>query len=158
LTASTIVTSDGSGNMVSNTALGNLNANGTLAADSVDYTETTGSIKALTPIAGTAAGFAAGFTGVNLYGGVYRVTTAGACALPDPAVNMNFTIINEIAGASTIASLATGTADTIYLNGLAADQDEDLTSASIGAMCTFRYQAADTWQAICFGYTEVTPP
>lgn len=118
-----------------------------------------GGIKALTPISGTAAGFAAGFTGANLYGGTYRVTTAGACGLPDPAVGMNFMIINEIADASTINPDSAGTADTIYRNGLAMAQDEDLTASAIGAMCVFQYQAANTWMAICSStYTEATPP
>jgi len=111
-----------------------------------------------TPIAGTAAGFAAGFTGESLYGGTYRITTAGTAALPDPAVDMHFTILTEVAGSTTLASLATGTADTFYRNGLAMASDEDLIAAEIGAMCVFQYQAADIWMATCNGFAEVTPP
>ena len=112
-------------------------------------------LKSLTPIAGTGAGFAAGFTGANLYGGTYRVTTAGACALPVPAAGMNFTILHEVSGASTIHPTAT---DTIYMNGLAAAQAEDLTASAIGASCSFKYQAANTWMALCYNFTEATPP
>lgn len=111
-----------------------------------------------TPLSGTAADFDDNFTGANLYGGTYRVTTEGACLLPDPVVGMHFTILHEIAAASTIVSLGTGTADTIYMNGLAAAQDEDLTASAIGAMCVFQYQAADTWMATCNDFTEATPP
>lgn len=117
-----------------------------------------GGIGAQTPISGTAANFASTFTGASLKGGTYRVTTAGALALPDPAIGHNFSIIHEIAGASTINPLTTGTADTIWMNGLAADQDEDLTASAIGASCVFQYQAPNTWMAWCNDFTEATPP
>lgn len=113
----------------------------------------------LAPMANTAANFAANFTGAYLYGGTYRViTTAGTLALPDPAVGMNFSIILGVAGNTTIASLATGTADTIILNGLAAAQDEDIIADAIGDTCVFQYYAANTWLATCNGFAEVTPP
>ena len=145
-TAGTVtVTSPGGGTIVDFSALA-INTTGI----------TTGGSK--TPLAGTAADFDDNFTGAYLYGGTYRVTTAGACALPEPAVGMNFTILHEVAGASTIESLTGGTADTIFMNGLSAGSDDDLTASAVGAMCVFQYQAANVWMATCNDFTEVTPP
>jgi len=112
---------------------------------------------AKTPLAGTAADFDDNFTGAYLYGGTYRVTTAGACALPEATVGMYFTILHEVAGASTIESLTGGTADTIFMNGLSAGSDDDLTASAVGAMCVFQYQAANVWMALCNDFTEVAP-
>ena len=112
-------------------------------------------MKSQTPIAGTGAGFAAGCTSACLYGGTYKVTTAGAVALPVPADGMNFTILHKVADASTIHPTA---ADTIEMNGLTMAQAEDLTASAIGAMCSFQYDGANTWMAICFSFTEATPP
>ena len=144
-TAGTVtITSPGGGTIVDFSALA-INTTGI----------TTGGSK--TPLAGTAADFDNNFTGSYLYGGTYRVTTAGACALPEPAAGMNFTILHEVAGASTIESLTGGTADTIFMNGLSAGSDDDLTASAVGAMCVFQYQAANVWMATCNGFTEVAP-
>ena len=118
----------------------------------------TGGVK--TPLAGAAADFDDNFTGSYLYGGTYRVTTVGTLPLPEATVNMNFTIVVEVAtGTTTITSLTGGTADTIIMNGLAAASDEDIESVdTIGAMCVFQYAAANYWMATCKGFTEVTPP
>jgi len=114
---------------------------------------------ALTPLSGTAADFDDNFTGANLYGGTYRVTTHGTAILPEPAVGMNFSIeIETAAGATVIDPLGTGTADTIRMNGLLAAADENITSSTVGAMCVFQYAAANVWQARCNGFTEATPP
>jgi len=138
------VTSPGGGTVVDFSALA-INTTGIITGGSQ------------TPLAGTAADFDDNFTGAYLYGGTYRVTTAGACALPEATVGMNFTILHEVAGASTIESLTGGTADTIFMNGLSAGSDDDLTASAVGAMCVFQYQAANVWMATCNGFTEVAP-
>ena len=116
-----------------------------------------GGIKAQTPLSGTAALFDDNFTGAYLYGGTYKIiTTQGVVALPTPLVGMNFTIINTLAATSTINPYST--TDTIIMNGLSMAQDEDLTTATVGAMCVFQYSAANTWEAICIDWAEATPP
>ena len=111
-----------------------------------------------TPVIGDADDFDNNFTGANLYGGTYIVNAAGTVVLPAVAAGMNFTIVLEGAVATPIDPDGTGTADTIYMNGLAAASDENITSSTRGAMCVFQYRAADTWMATCNGFTEATPP
>ena len=111
-----------------------------------------------TPVIDDPDNFAANFTGGNLYGGTFIANAAGTAALPDPAVGMNFTYVMEGANANIIDPLATGTADTITMNGLAAASDENITSSTSGAMCVFQYRAANSWMATCTGWAEATPP
>ena len=111
-----------------------------------------------TPVIDDPDNFAANFTGDNLYGGTFIANAAGTAALPDPAVGMNFTYVMEGANANIIDPLATGTADTITMNGLAAASDENITSSTSGAMCVFQYRAANSWMATCTGWAEATPP
>ena len=122
--------------------------------------KTTGTISggSLTPVIDDPDNFAANFTGDNLYGGTFIANAAGTAVLPEPAVGMNFTYVLEGANASIIDPLGTGTADTIYMNGLAAAGDENITSSTSGAICTFQYRAANTWMATCNGFAEATPP
>ena len=130
----------------------------------IDYgsigSATTGVISggSLTPVIGDADDFDNNFTGANLYGGTYIVNAAGTVVLPAVAAGMNFTIVLEGAVATPIDPDGTGTADTIYMNGLAAASDENITSSTRGAMCVFQYRAADTWMATCNGFAENTPP
>ena len=119
---------------------------------------TTGGIKVLTPVIDDADNFDDNFTGANLYGGTFIVNAAGTIILPDPAVGMNFTILLEAAAATVIDPLATGSADTIVMNGLAAASDENITSSTVGAMCVMQYRAANSWMATCNGFVEATPP
>ena len=130
----------------------------------IDYgsigSATTGIVSggSLTPVIGDADDFDNNFTGANLYGGTYIVNAAGTVVLPAVAAGMNFTIVLEGAVATPIDPDGTGTADTIYMNGLAAASDENITSSTRGAMCVFQYRAADTWMATCNGFAENTPP
>ena len=117
-----------------------------------------GGIKVLTPVIDDADNFDDNFTGANLYGGTFIVNAAGTIVLPEPAVGMNFTIVLEAAAATVIDPLGTGTADTIYMNGLAAAADENITSSTVGAMCVFQYRAANIWMATCKSFVEATPP
>jgi hypothetical protein len=117
-----------------------------------------GSIPSLTPVIDDPDNFAANFTGANLYGGTFIANAAGTAALPAVAAGMNFTIVLEGANAVILNPDSSGTADTIYMNGLAAAQDENITSSTSGAMCVFQYRAANTWMATCNGFAEATPP
>lgn len=130
----------------------------------IDYgsigSATTGVISggSLTPVIDDPDNFASNFTGANLYGGTFIANAAGTAALPNAAVGMNFTIVLETTGDTILEPLATGTDDTIYMNGLAAAQGEYIHSTTRGAMCVFQYRAADTWMATCNGFAENTPP
>jgi hypothetical protein len=96
------------------------------------------------------------FTGVNLYGGTFLVNAAGSILLPNATAGVNFTILLEDAVATIIEPLATGTDDTIVLNGTALTQGASIQSSTKGAMCVFQYRAADSWMATCNGFI-VTP-
>jgi len=62
----------------------------------------------------------------------------------------------EDAVATIIEPLATGTDDTIVLNGTALTQGASIQSSTKGAMCVIQYRAADSWMATCNGFI-VTP-
>lgn len=110
-----------------------------------------------TPVIDDPDNFAANFTGANFYGGTFISNVAGTAALPEPAVGMNFTVVLEGAVATIIDPLGTGTADTIYMNGLAATADENITSSTSGAICYFQYRSANAWMATCLNFAEATP-
>jgi hypothetical protein len=112
----------------------------------------------LTPVIDDPDNFAANFTTVNLYGGTFIANAAGTAALPAVVAGMNFTIVLEGANAVILNPDSGGTADTIVMNGLAAAQDENITSSTSGAMCVFQYRAANSWMATCNGFAEATPP
>lgn len=113
---------------------------------------------AQTPVIDDPDNFAANFTGANLYGGTFIANAAGTAELPNATAGMNFTYILEGANANIIDPLGTGTADAIHMNGLAAADDENITSSTSGAICTFQYRSADHWTATCNGFAEATPP
>lgn len=115
---------------------------------------TTGTISggSLTPVIGDADVFDDNFTGANLYGGTFIVSVAGSALLPNAGVGMNFTVVLEDAVATIIEPLATGTDDTIVLNGTALTQGASIQSSTKGAMCVIQYRAADSWMATCNGF------
>ncbi|HBA83182.1 MAG TPA: hypothetical protein DCZ95_03720 [Verrucomicrobia bacterium] len=144
----------------SNTAVISSSTGVTLLDFGTIGTATTGIVTggAQTPVIDDPDNFSTNFTGRNLYGGTFIANAAGTAALLDPAVGMNFTYVLEVANANIIDPLTTGTADTIVMNGLAAAQDENITSSTSGAMCVFQYRAANSWMATCTGWAEATPP
>ena len=111
---------------------------------------------AQTPVIGDADVFDDNCTGACLYGGTFIVSAAGTVILPNATVYMNFTILLEDAVATVIEPLATGTDDTIVLNGTALTQGHNITSSTKGAMCVFQYRAADSWMATCNGFVDGT--
>jgi hypothetical protein len=115
---------------------------------------TTGTVSggSLTPVIGDADDFDNNFTGANLYGGTYIVNAAGSVILANSTVGVNFTILLEDAVATVIEPLATGTDDTIVLNGTALTQGQSIQSSTKGAMCVIQYRAADSWMATCNGF------
>jgi hypothetical protein len=111
---------------------------------------------AATPVIDDPDNFAANFTGTNLYGGTFISNNAGTAVLPDPAVGMNFTIILKGANANVIEPLATGTDDTIDMNGTDLTTGHNITSSTSGAICVFQYEAANKWMATCNGFVDGT--
>jgi hypothetical protein len=123
-----------------------------LSTDSVDYTKTTGSFKALTPVNDSAANFAANFTGVNLYGGTFLCSTTGTIQLPAVAAGMSFTIITV--GAIAV-SVDTNASDLMMLDGVALDDGDKATNTSTaGDIIVFQYMDATGWVATSNGWTD----
>jgi hypothetical protein len=123
-----------------------------MSTNSVDYDNTTGSIKALTPVVDAAADFAANFTGANLYGGTFICDTTGTIQLPAVASGMNFTIITK--GAIAI-SADTNASDLMMLDGEILDDGDKATNTSTaGDIIVFQYMDATGWVATSNGWTD----
>ena len=104
-----------------------------------------------TPVTGTAAGFAAGFTGDNLYGGTYVATTAGTADLPVMAVGMNFCIIT---GGDIAVVVDTNGADGYFMDGTTNAEGKNLTNkSSAGDIACFQYYTEHDWLITTNGWT-----
>ena len=136
LTASTIATIDGSGNLVSNTALGHLNADGTVKVNTVTDTD--------------------GFTMSAAQGEGYVVyaTGAGTIVMPPAVADAGFCVENHTDGNVVLNPDATGTEDTTRLNGQALAQGDSITGTDYGDVACCTYYAADTWSCIANGYED----
>ena len=101
-------------------------------------------LKSLTPVSGSTTGFAAGFTGANLYGGTYVVTSdSGDLQLPLMAAGMNFTIIVSTA-IECVA--ATNVNDGYMLDGVDTAEDNSVVSTSTsGDIAVYQYYTAADW-------------
>ena len=118
----------------------------------MDYDNTTGSVKALTPVVDAAADFAANFTGANLYGGTFICDTTGTIQLPAVAAGMNFTIITK--GAIAV-SADTNASDLMMLDGTLLDDGDKATNTSTaGDIIVFQYMDATGWVATSNGWTD----
>lgn len=96
-------------------------------------------------------------SGDGMYGGSWIATAAGSADLPEATVNMNFCVKVEATAAVTLTSLTGGTADTIYLDGVAETQDEDIVSSgTAGDMVCCEYRAANTWSCMSYGWDGAT--
>ena len=105
-----------------------------------------------TPVTGSTTGFAAGFTGDNLYGGTYVVSSDdGDLQLPLMAAGMNFTIITL----GAIQVVAASHADDGYLlDGVTADEDNSIVNTSTsGDIAVIQYYTADDWLITTNGWT-----
>ena len=109
-------------------------------------------LKSITPVSGSTTGFAAGFTGANLYGGTYVVTSDdGDLQLPLMAAGMNFTIIVSTA-IECVA--ATNVNDGYMLDGVDTAEDNSVVSASAsGDIAVFQYYTAADWLITTNGWT-----
>jgi hypothetical protein len=114
-----------------------------------------GGIASLSPIADTAANFAANFTGANLYGGTFICNAAGTLQLPAVGVGMNFTIITL--GAIAV-SADTNINDLMILDGTALNDGDKATNLSTaGDIIVFQYYDATGWVATSNGWTDGGP-
>lgn len=123
-----------------------------LGVNKVTYTHTVGSSKVLTPVTGSTTGFAAGFTGANLYGGTYIVSSDdGDLQLPLMVEGMNFTIITL----GVIEVVADTHDDDGYLmDGVTNAEGKNLTNLSTaGDIAVFQYYTADDWLITTNGWT-----
>lgn len=109
-------------------------------------------LKSSTPVSGSTTGFAAGFTGANLYGGTYVVTSDdGDLQLPAMLAGMNFTII--VSGAIECVA-ATNVNDGYMLDGVDTAEDNSVVSTSTsGDIAVFQYYTADDWLITTNGWT-----
>ena len=116
-------------------------------------------IASKTPIHLDADAFAASFASIsgntsNMYGGLAIITGDGTAALPDATVGMNFGV--HVRGAFTpiFEPLATGTDDTIILNGTSCGQGKYITGAGATTdIASFRYDEPNVWEVVAVGFT-----
>jgi hypothetical protein len=88
-------------------------------------------------------------------GSVVYATGAGTIVMPPVVAGMQFTVECHAAAAVVLNPDASGTEDTIRLDGVALAQGDSTTSGSAAgdvAVCT--YYAADTWSCITNGWTD----
>jgi hypothetical protein len=129
-----------------------LESDGAISDNAVDYSATAGSVKALTPVVDAAADFAANFTGANLYGGTFVCDTTGTIQLPAVAAGMNFTIITKGAIAVVVEPNAS---DMMMLDGTDLDDADSATNLSTaGDIIVFQYMSAAGWIATSNGWTD----
>ena len=155
LTATRPVYSDGSGNLTAGDNGGDIEITGDdleIKTDAVDYDETSGSIKSLTPVSAASDDFAANFTGANLYGGTFVSTSDGGDAqLPEMVAGMNFCIITETAHQVVVASHAN---DGYLLDGTTTAEDNSVVNGSAaGDIACFQYYTADDWLITTNGWS-----
>jgi hypothetical protein len=82
-------------------------------------------------------------SGKNMYGGTWIANAAGTGGLPAVTAGMHFTVIVE--GANTVI-IDPNAADTIYLDGAAETQDENITTdGTSGAVIACQYRSANAW-------------
>lgn len=131
---------------------------GTMSTQDADNVLITGgsisgvSALSLTPVTGSTTGFAAGFTGANLYGGTYVVSSDdGDLQLPLMAVGMNFTVIT-LGSVEVVA--ATNANDGYLMDGLTNAEGKNITNLSTsGDIAVFQYYTADDWLITTNGWT-----
>ena len=90
------------------------------------------------------------------YGYVVFATGAGTIVMPPAVVGANFSVeVHADAAAVLIDPDASGTEDTIRLDGVALTQGFSITStSSVGDVAVCTYYAADVWSCITNGWTD----
>lgn len=108
---------------------------------------------AFTPVVGSTTDFATDFTGANLYGGTYIVTSDdGDLVIPSIEPGMHFKII--VLGAVEVVAEPSDT-DNMILDGVTLDNNDSATSMSLaGDIIYFQYYDSNTWLATSNGWTD----
>jgi len=115
--------------------------------------QTTGTLQGAVPTVTDADGFT--MSTIQGYGTVVYATGAGTIVMPATAAGMQFSVECHAAAAVVLNPDATGTEDTIRLDGAVLAQGDSITSASAaGDICVCTYYAADTWSCITNGWTD----
>lgn len=118
----------------------------------IDYLGDEGYSLAHTPDIATPSSWT--MSGAAMYGGIFIATGTSTANLPDAAVGMSFSVIVE--GAYT-ATLSPYSGDTIYLDGAAETQDEDIeSSGTAGDMVVCTYRSANAWSCNSSGFDGAT--
>ena len=131
-------------------AAGDLESDGTISANAVTYAETAGSYKSATPTVDDPDNWT--MSGVGMYGGIWIANAAGTGGLPAVAAGMKFNVLVE--GANTVV-LNPNAADTIYLDGAAETQDENITTdGTSGAILVCFYRSANAWACLSDGHWD----
>lgn len=98
-----------------------------------------------------------GFTMTALQGRGYVVyaTGAGTIVMPPAVAGANFVVECHAAAAVVLNPDASGTEDTIRLDGTALAQGDSITSTStLGDIAVCTYYAADTWSCLTNSWTD----
>ncbi len=94
-------------------------------------------------------------TAAQGWGGVVYATGAGTIVMPAVVAGMAFTVEAHAAAAVVLNPDATGTEDTIRLDGAALAQGDSITSTSaVTDMAVCTYYAADTWSCRTTSWTD----
>ena len=155
-TANRPLISNNSGEVIVDDNSGDIEVSGSsklvIKANAVEYSETSGSSKALTPITDSTADFAANFTGANLYGGTFVANADdGDLQLPAMLVNMNFCVIT-LGAIEVVAD--TNAADGYLMDGTTGVEGANITNLSAaGDIACFQYYTADDWLITTNGWT-----
>lgn len=123
----------------------------TIQNNAVEYAETSGSYKSMTPMVGDADDFDDNFTGAYLYGGTYVCNATGTVILPAVTAGMNFTII-------TLGDIAViidpNASDSMLSDGVQQADGENLTNtSSAGDIAVVQYYSAAGWLTTTNGWT-----
>ena len=94
-------------------------------------------------------------TAVQGFGYVVFATGAGTIVMPPAVAGANFSVECHAAAAVVLNPDASGTEDTIRLDGTALAQGDSITSGSaVGDLAVCTYYAADTWSCITNSWTD----
>jgi len=118
--------------------------------DNLAFDTTT--FRAVVPTVTDANGFT--MTATQGFGYTVYATGAGTIVMPPVAAGMQFTVENHTANDVNINPDASGTEDTIRIEGVALDQGDSIVGTDLGDTARCTYYAADTWSCITIGYED----
>ncbi len=94
-------------------------------------------------------------TAAQGFGATIYATGAGVIVMPAVADGMEFSLECHTAGNADLNPDATGTEDTIILDGTSLAQGDAIRCSGLGGLAVCTYYAADTWSCITDGFTDV---